>query len=262
MDIMFILETLMRYVGDTYILWLFAAAIIGAIVLRLELFYKVAIPMGLFLTLTVYNPLLSAWVASSFGVTVEYYRFFWILPIVPVIAVMAINGMDKLKKTIFQVPYVVLVLVIVSLCGGSVIHRQSFKPAETIYKLPVTLTQICHVAHSYMPEQEVTILADASVAIALRQYDASIKNPYVRAELYTMPMEEMPEDTRTMAQVIYHQTQESDIGLFKETIKARNIDFIVVTTNEQTEGFLTSAGLQCIDYIGPYSMFWAEGAVY
>lgn len=167
-----------NYEGTCKFMWFFGLAVIYLLFRRKESKARVFfIPYLFVLLLTVFNPFLMKPLVGRLGLTNEYYRFFWLVPVVLVIPyVMTRLVMERKKK---WVQALILVLCVFLLYAtGTTLKSKNYPVAENIYKIPQELIEINQIIEDDFKEkdlwEEKRVIYDLDLNIVARQYDPSI----------------------------------------------------------------------------------------
>lgn len=168
-----------QYAGESAYLLFYAMCILYLIVTRdkgQRLAGKIFLPQALMLLLTVFNPLFPMLLRSFFDVNNEYYRFFWIAPVVILIAYTLTQLVCCVKKLrIVAIIFAVLMLI----AGGSFLYKGGYIKAPNIYKMPTEIPEIAKMIHEdadgrYEGEYYPRAIFEYDYEMCMRQYDPSI----------------------------------------------------------------------------------------
>ncbi|MBR4174108.1 MAG: hypothetical protein IKR56_02080 [Lachnospiraceae bacterium] len=151
----------------------------------------VFVPQSILLALTVYNPFFPMLLNRIFDVNNEYYRFFWITPVVILLSyVMAKLCFGQVKTpTLFFALIAVFSLVIIA--GGRFLYKDGYIKSPNVYKMPTEIPHIANMIHDdakgrYEGDYYPRAICEFDYEMCLRQYDASImltcsREEYLRA---------------------------------------------------------------------------------
>lgn len=135
----------------------------------------VFLSMAVFLLLTVYNPLLVKYVIPALHFEKEYYRFFWMLPVVPGTAFYVVKLIFAVRsgwgKALLAAGTAAVLAVLGTPLAGIVLD---FQMAENIYKVPEDLILACGVIHEDTEKENPRVVFDIGLNTAARQYDPSL----------------------------------------------------------------------------------------
>lgn len=138
---------------------------------------EIFLPQGLMLLLTVYNPLFPIILNKFFDVNNEYYRFFWIAPVVILVSYILAKICEK-RRGVLGIVCVLLVTVLLA-GGGSFLYKDGFIKSPNIYKMPSEIPEIAAMIHAdaegrYDGDYYPRAAFEYDYEMCMRQYDASI----------------------------------------------------------------------------------------
>ncbi len=148
---------------------------------------RVFIPQSVLLALTVYNPLFPMLLNRVFDVNNEYYRFFWITPVVILLSYAAakICSVHVKSPLLFGTCGVLFSLILI--LGGRFLYSDGYIKSPNIYKMPTEIPHIANMIHAdakgrYEGEYFPRAVCEFDYEMCLRQYDASIMLTCTREE--------------------------------------------------------------------------------
>ncbi|MBU5482327.1 hypothetical protein [Blautia sp. MSJ-19] len=205
-----------------------------------------------FLALTVYNPIVVKYILSRVKFETEYYRFFWILPVIPAVAYYAVRLVSAPGKKwlkFFMALLVTAALVVLGNPLQGVIT--DFARAENIYKIPNDLRAVCDVIHQNQEGTLPHVVFESSLNNVVRQYDAGIRPVINRnVSIYragSTVAGKFKEDSnyykiqKALLDVIdYHMYEEPD--KFRRALRSTTTEFVVTSTDAGNYEFLVNAG--------------------
>ncbi len=216
------------------------------------------IPGAVVLMLTVFNPVVPLVLDRIFDVNSEYYRLFWIAPvivIVPYVATMMIFEAQKGKKRVQVAVIVCLALVL----GGNFVYAQGFNVAENIYKVPGELIEISELIHRDSKTEYAKAFFEYEYNMEIRQYDPKMllcidREDYLYAMNYSYTDEMLSDDekpaNRILALLVRNQNVAEDI--FTDALEQTDTQYVVLTAGHPQISFLKRAGLYEIGRIGTH----------
>lgn len=175
--IAYLLLCLQKYSeGCSYIL-MYAAALLFVLLCGKREDRKVFLPQALMLMLTVFNPLFPMILNRIFDVNNEYYRFFWIAPVVILVAYVFADITDRQKGAALWITGLFFAAVII--CGGKFLYADGYIKSPNIYKMPTEVPEIAEMIHEdadgrYEGDYYPRACFEFDYEMCLRQYDASI----------------------------------------------------------------------------------------
>ncbi len=168
---------------------LFVLGIVFIIIKGTGLEKKVFLPQALLLLLTVYNPVFPVVLNKFFDVNNEYYRFFWIAPVVMLDAYVMARIVLMVKKKAVAAGLFAL-FAAVTVLGGQFLYKDGYIPSPTFVKMPTEIPQVCQMIHEdaagrYDGDYYPRAICEFDYEMCLRQYDASIMLACTREQYLT-----------------------------------------------------------------------------
>lgn len=171
----FVQVCLKEYWGECAFLLLFAAGLIWTVVCHKKQISRCFLAYTVFLCLTVYNPVCVKYVVPILDFENEYYRFFWILPVVPVVAYYMIQIIYKFSGRIKRAMVGILCVALIVLVGNPIEGiARNFTMVENIYKVPNELRAVCDVIHQDSEKENPKVVFSEELNSVARQYDPSL----------------------------------------------------------------------------------------
>lgn len=255
-------ECLYRFNGSTGYLVLYFAMLIYILVKGSDREKKIFIPMSALLIVTVYNPIFPHILSIFADINSEYYRFFWMTPIVILvpyvmtkIILALINGEIKHRAAVI----IVSVLLIAS--ASNCVFKSGMKLPKNIYKMPSELIEISEMIHSDSDSEYPKAFLEFENNMQMRQYDGKMlltidREDYLYAvsKEYTQEMidsDEFPQ-YRLLAALIRYQ----DVAIDKiiEGLEMTDTEYVVLTTGSSMIPVLIDAGLTEVGETATYTV--------
>lgn len=240
-----------EYWGKCFFPVLFAAGIIWSLFCHKKQIARIFLCYTVFLLLTAYNPILVKYIIPKINFENEYYRFFWILPVIPGIAYYAVRIVFLQKKTVKKMITACLIAAVIVLAGSPMQGiLQDFVMAENIYKVPDDLRSVCSVIHQDSDKENPRVVFDMELNFTARQYDASLMLVLDRdSVLYRAGsgvIKVNPEKTsykrkKIIMDVIYYN-EEVTMKKFRKVLAATKTDYLVVTIDNPAHDYLKECG--------------------
>ena len=211
---------------------------------------RIFLPASVFLLLTVYNPITPVILMRFFDVNSEYYRFFWIAPmlvLVPYVAVRVIYLEHDYARRIA----VVILLIAVFVFSGNFLYANGYQRADNIYKMPRELMEVSALIHEDASEEYPKAFLEYEYNMQMRQYDPKIlltvdREDYLYATSmnYTENMLHDPDHPqyRILAALIKYQKVDEDE--FLSALEKTHTKYVVLSKANPMLPFLKHAGLQ------------------
>lgn len=212
---------------------------------------RIFLPGAALMLLTVMNPLFPVVLDKVFDVNREYYRFFWLAPVVilvPYFFTALVQFADgRVKKVILP-----LLLIGFIFLSGQFAYRTGYPATENIYRVSDELIRISEIIHDHSRVEFPKAMFEYQYNMEIRQYDPSIllaidRETYIYAMNYEITEEMMGEETienRLLAALIRGQYVE--VGAFLEALEKTNTEYIIVSKGNVMIPYIESAGLTII----------------
>ncbi|MCR5421751.1 MAG: hypothetical protein K6E98_12200 [Lachnospiraceae bacterium] len=254
-------ECISYYTGSCAYLVLYLVALIYICIYGSKREKEIFVPCSVFLILTVYNPVVPVILDHIFDVNSEYYRFFWITPVVillPYTATVLIMGAKDIKqRTVLSV-----LILLICFCSGRFVYADGFKVAENIYKMPDELIEISNIIHLDCATEYPKVFLEYEYNMQMRQYDPKMLLTIDREDyLYAVSnpyTEEMLKDDdhpqyRLLAALTRNQHVEEED--FLEALEMSKTEYVVVNKSHPLINYLKIAGLKTVAKTGEHVIF-------
>lgn len=218
------------------------------------------VPITIIMIITVFNPVFPVILAKFTDVSNEYYRFFWIAPVIVLVPYMLTKLISKVfnadeehdEKTENKGTYKALLclFVVAILFASSAVYIKEFKLAENIYKIPDELIDVVNIIHNDSDDEYTKAYFDYEYNMMVRQYDPKMlltidrenyifaaTNDYSTDEIYD---NEHPE-YRILAALFRYQPVDNDA--LKEGFDLTGTEYIVLRNGSTNIERLLSIGL-------------------
>ena len=222
---------------------------------------EIFLPGTAVLLVTVFNPVVPLILDKIFDVNNEYYRLFWIAPvviIVPYVITVIVCEMPKGRAR----SLVAFLLALALLFGGNYVYAKGFDLAENIYKIPDELIEISEMIHEDSPNEYSKAYFEYEYNMEIRQYDPKMlltvdREDYLYAMNYSYT-DEMISDAerpvnRILALLVRNQRVEEEA--FVDSLEKTGTEYIVLTAGHPQIPFIRRAGLYEIGRIGTKIIF-------
>ena len=238
------------YTGSCAYLMLYVAALVYICIFGSRREKEIFIPCSVFLILTVYNPLAPVVLDRFFDVNSEYYRFFWIAPVivlVPYLFTKLISGARRVTERIV----VAAVILCIYAVSGKFVYADGIKPAENIYKMPGELIEISGIIHEDSGADYPKAFLEYEYNMQMRQFDPKILLTADREDyLFAVQnpfTDEMIEDEahpqyRLLASLVRLQPVSEEA--FIDALETTNTEYVVLNRNNPGTTFCLKAGLK------------------
>jgi hypothetical protein len=251
----FVEACLRNYQGTCMLIGLFIIALLYVFIDGEKRWKAFFIPYVAILLLTVFNPFIMRPVVAKLKLTNEYYRFFWLLPIVILLSYTAtkiVIGLGKLWRRIL----VASVLVFMMFLTGTTLRSKAYPVISNIYKVPEDLVEICDMIHENNDMWTVPNVAfDFDLNILATQYDPSI-NAIIPYELMMSTVNSQATEntddadwTRMRVRLIEALMLDRPIEIysFMEALNITKTQYVVYRQDGPMHSYISGAGF---DYVG------------
>lgn len=207
---------------------------------------------SMFLLLTVYNPIAPVILDKFFDVNSEYYRFFWIAPVVilvPYLAVKLLMNRYEMKDKVV----IIVLLALIMLTSGKSVFRGGIQWADNIYKMPDELIKISEIIHADSDKEYTKAFLEYEYNMQMRQYDPKIlltidREDYLYATSSNYSDEQLanpdyPQYKLLAALARYQQVSKED---FLNALEVTHTEYIVVNKNHLMMPFIKELELETV----------------
>lgn len=261
----FVWICLQKYWGSCLLLILFLAGIVWSLFRHrnreagIFLFYTV------FLLLTAYNPFLVNCIVPKVNFENEYYRFFWMLPVVPGVAYYAVRLIFSVKR-FWKKAVLALMAAGIMIAVGVPLQGvvENFALIENVYKVPDDLRVICELIHEDSEAREPRVVFDRKLNTMARQYDPSLRLVLHRdAVLYragSTITARMDEDSpwyhrqKVIMDLLYYG-ETVELEEFKDALIQTETEYLVVPDEKADGVYLQRAGCELLARAGDYLVY-------
>lgn len=261
----FVWICLQKYWGSCLLLILFLAGIVWSLFRHrnreagIFLFYTV------FLLLTAYNPFLVNYIVPKVNFENEYYRFFWMLPVVPGVAYYAVRLIFSVKR-FWKKAVLALMAAGIMIAVGVPLQGvvENFALIENVYKVPDDLRVICELIHEDSEAREPRVVFDRKLNTMARQYDPSLRLVLHRdAVLYragSTITARMDEDSpwyhrqKVIMDLLYYG-ETVELEEFKNALIQTETEYLVVPDEKADGVYLQRAGCELLARAGDYLVY-------
>lgn len=238
-----VIKTLKMYGGSSLVPVLFAVAVIyiywtGNRQIRKRLLLVIG------LSFLVFNDLFF-FLCKKAGMGMEYYRFFWMIPVVPILACTFIELLGKKNAVRIKVVWVVVAVLILASSGDTYLKLEEWKLPENKYGVSQDVLQVSTIIENLKEKERPIVAFDYRMNMEIRQYDAAIICALSRDEYLTLSgtgyvaETEEYEDAAALMRMINNGEQGNGDGI-RRILEKRSVDFIVVRNDVGVENYLNS----------------------
>ncbi|HOO28312.1 MAG TPA: hypothetical protein PLU43_07590 [Lachnospiraceae bacterium] len=257
------LEACLAFYSENCIYFLLYIAAIAVIVLKgTKKEKQIFVPGAVLLLLTVYNPAAPVVLDKIFDVNSEYYRFFWIAPIIVLLPYMAakliMSGENKGQKAV-----IALLLAAICVLGGNFLYENGYVSAANQYKMPEEMIQISELIHEDTAVEYPKAFLEYEYNMQMRQYDPKMlltidREDYLYAVSSPSYTDEMIADDknpqfRLLAALVRYQQVDSDA--FLAALDATGTEYVVLSADNPMAVYLKKAGLTVIGSTATHTIY-------
>lgn len=261
----FVWECLKTYWGSCAFGLVFLVGTIFAVCFGKRKISRMFFWYTVFLAVTVYNPLAVKIVVPRLNFTNEYYRFFWILPVVPVIAYYMVELIAKVKEKWKKGLCLAAILIACAVIGTPLDGVVTdFSMIENIYKVPNALPAVCDVIHADSESENPKVVFENGLNNVARQYDASLYLVLYRdAVLFRAGStvtkkygddNEWYQRQKVIMDVVYYQL-ETEAEEFRKVLDETGTEYLVLEEGLSNHDFIQACGCEVIAQTEGYIVY-------
>lgn len=249
--IAYLKECLTRYNGSTGYLVLYFAALIFILIKGTDKEKKIFIPMSILMLITVYNPIFPHILCMFADINSEYYRFFWMSPVIVLVPYVLTKLIICLKEDKIKNKKTVIILAVLILaCSSKSVFASGMSFPENRFKMPNELIEISEIIHGDSGNEYAKAFFEFEYNMQIRQYDAKMlltvdREDYIYAmsNEYTQEMIDSDEFPQYRIVAALFRYQDVDTDRLLEAFESTKTEYIVLTTGSTMIPELMDAGL-------------------
>lgn len=243
------------YLENSAYFVLFACAVIYLIIKGNRLEKEVFLPMSFMMMITVFNPICPLILDKVFDVNNEYYRLFWIMPVVillPYVSVKIVLSRASLRYRVVMSVF----LLSLGILGGKFVYAEGINIRENQYRISDELIQIDEMIHEdanikLNKTEYPKAFFEYDYNMEIRQYDPKMlltidREDYLYAVQYVYTNEMIMDDNnpqyRLLALLVRNQKVEADD--FERALEATKTEYVVVSKGHPMIPYLRSTVLE------------------
>lgn len=194
----------------------------------------------------------------------EWYRMFWILPVIPVVASFFVSFVENQKNFIFKIGAIFVLLIVMGVTSIDGTENMSFSMSNTDYGIRSENISIANIIKADGRAVEPHVACEQQVGIEIRLYDPSIFYSISRYTFYYINDRGLDFDYNTVGQihdkmalakvVIEGRALEEEelIG----AIKAEGVDYIVLRNDKLGREYFEGMGIAYCGSTPNYSIYY------
>ena len=245
----FLSKCLRLYLSGTgfFVMYLAALVIIAAAGSKRD--RRLFLPQSVMLLVTVFNPVFPLLLDRIFDVNSEYYRFFWLAPVVILVPYMSTDIIFRTQPGKRRVCAALLISAMF-VAGGRWVYADDLSIAENIYKIPDELITISEIIHEDSESEYTKAFFEYEYNMEIRQYDPKMllcvdREDYLYAVNYSYTDEMLYDDEKPvyklLATLVRNQSVDEDD--FVNALEMTGTEYVVLTKGHPQTGFVRRAGL-------------------
>lgn len=253
-NLSYLRECLVRYSGKSAYLMLYFAALIYVALKGSKKEKQTFIPMSILLVITVYNPVFPIILNKFADINSEYYRFFWMTPVivlVPLVATKLVTGFIKEKSTSNTWALVITALIFIS--SSVFMYKNGIVFAENMYKIPNELITVSEIIHNDCEDEYPKAFLEYEYNMQMRQYDPKMlltidREDYLNAIAGDYTWEMVEDDAFPQYRILAALFRYQDVGLNSlcDALEQTKTEYIVLTKGSTMIDALKEYGLPVV----------------
>ena len=245
----YLMKCLGLYTAGTGYFAMYLIAVLYILVKGSKKDRQLFIPQAVMLVITVFNPLTPLILDRIFDVNSEYYRLFWIAPViilVPYVATTLICD-ETFKKQRILIAALIAAMFIM---GGNFVYGNGIGIAQNIYKIPDELITISEMIHEDSKTEYAKAFFEYEYNMEIRQYDPKMllcvdREDYIYAVNYSYTEEMLSDETKpqNVLLALLVRNQRVDEEELCAALDATDTEYVVLTKGHPQTAFVKRAGL-------------------
>ena len=221
---------------------------------------EIFLPPVFLLFITIFNPIVPVVMNHIFDVNKEYYRFFWLAPIVIVIAFGCVKLIDIAKGYYKYAAFIALITILI--LTGKFVYSDGYIKSPNIYKMPTEIPEISQMIHNDFDGEYPRAIFEYDFEMSIRQYDPKIlltigRDEYIYAITGYLQLDEILKEenyyNRVLAVVALGIPIEE--GEFIKGLEQTNTRYVVVTKNTTICSYIEHSGLRHVGDTANHSVY-------
>lgn len=254
-------ECLNLYLGGVAYLLLYVCGILFVLLKGDDEEKEIFIPGAVLMMVTVYNPIAPLILDKFFDVSSEFYRLFWITPVIVLVPFVISKITSGLKDTHEKIVSAVFVIAVLFL-GGSFVYNTGIPFAQNRYKIPDELIEISEMIHEDSGTEYTKAFFEYEYNMEIRQYDPKMlltidREEYIYAVNYSYTDEMLNDEATPVNKIlaVLVRNQDVDTGAFTDALEATKTRYIVLMKGHFQTNYLKKAGLKLVGESEMHNIF-------
>lgn len=238
------------YAGGTGFLVMYVLSVLFILAKGDKREREVFLPPALMLLITVYNPIVPLIIDRMFDVSSEYYRLFWITPVIVLVPYVTVKLMQTARTRSAQAITAILVAAMF-IVGGNFVYGKGIDIAQNLYKIPDELIEISRMIHEDSSTEYTRAFFEYEYNMEIRQYDPKMllcvdREDYIYAVnySYTDDMLGDPEHPVNDILALLVRNQKVDMEDFINALESTKTEYVVLTKGHPQIRTVKNAGLR------------------
>ena len=261
----FVQVCLKNYWGECAFLVLFFIGLVWTMLYRKKDISKSFLLYTVCLGLTVYNPLFVKYVVPVLGFENEYYRFFWMLPVVPVVSYYMVRLVFCVKRSFLKAVIAVCCTSLIVITGVPLEGvAKNYAMIENIYKVPDELRAVCAVIREDSEKENPKVVFSHELNNVARQYDPSLfltldRDAIIYRSGSTIAGKFNEEKAwyqrqKTIMDLVYYEMDVTKKA-FTSALKKTKTDYLVLRVNITIHDYIRECGCEPLAQTANYVVY-------
>lgn len=254
-------ECLNLYLGGVAYLLLYLCGVLFVLIKGSDEEKEIFIPGAVLLIATVYNPISPLLLDKFFDVSSEFYRLFWITPIIVLVPFVVSTIVEYAKNTNEKATTVAFVVAILFL-GGNFAYNEGIPFAQNQYKIPDELIEISEIIHKDSDTEYAKAFFEYEYNMEIRQYDPKMllaidREEYIYAVNYSYTDEMLNDDATPTNKLLAALVRNQDVApeAFADALEATKTQYVVLMKGHYMTKLLKKAGLKLVGESATHNIY-------
>lgn len=222
---------------------------------------RMFLPSAAVLLVTVYNPIVPLILDRIFDVNNEYYRLFWIAPVIILVPYMLVKFISSARDRGHRIAFCILSFILL-FAGGNYVYADGMSIASNPYKIPDELIEISKIIHEDSDSEYAKAFFEYEYNMEIRQYDPKMllcveREDYLRAISYDLTYDLTHDDARPSFKLLAPlvRNQSIDTEDFVSALEMTKTEYVVLTKGHPRTAYVKQAGLYMIGETATHMIF-------
>ena len=259
---MYVIRCILLYNGSSFYFLIYAAILVLILIKGKKEHREIFLYPAIALLVTVYNPVFPIIIRRIFDINKEYYRFFWIAPVIILIAAASVEFAGEWGKNSPQRFMITAGILMILAGAGSFTYERGYEPRGNIYGVQEEVLAVSRMIRSNTDMKYPVAIMDMDMNMEVRLYDPSILLSCDRTQ-YLDYLGEAEVDEQTAAKNEYAdrllsvivRPEKPEKESFLEALDKTNTQFVVILKDNATARYLADSGLKLVGTTGSRMIF-------